>query len=355
MQGHDGNAGENPNATTIAILQEMETYYYSIRDEWRTRAYRKAMATLRKQTGRIVTKEEVQALPEIGERLAQKIEEIVWTNKLQRLENAKLEPTDHALNTFLNIYGVGFRQASKWVQEGYRSLDDLLNSSSVKLATNQKIGIEHYKDFKLRIPRSESEKLANIVRRSLHSVDEDFQLMIGGSYRRGAKDSGDIDLIITKSDSTSEYLREVVLGKTVPHLERTGFLTAGFAVTAKHDGSKWHGACQLPMNPTGISTTAPNDPKTNQNPWRRIDLLLVPWDELGAAMIYFTGNDIFNRSMRLLARKKGMRLNQRGLYRDVMRKGAKQLNDGTKISGNDERKIFDILGVPYRGPEGRNC
>lgn len=55
----------------------MENYYYSIRDEWRARAYRKAMATRRKHTHRITTKEEALQLPEIREGLAVKIEEIV--------------------------------------------------------------------------------------------------------------------------------------------------------------------------------------------------------------------------------------------------------------------------------------
>ena len=45
---------------------------------------------------------------------------------------------------------------------------------------------------------------------------------------------------------------------------------------------------------------------------RRIDILGVPFPELGAALIYFTGNDIFNRSLRLKARHMGYSLNQRG-------------------------------------------
>jgi len=40
---------------------------------------------------------------------------------------------------------------------------------------------------------------------------------------------------------------------------------------------------------------------------------------MGVALLYFTGNDIFNRSMRLLTSKKGMRLNQHTLFKDVMR------------------------------------
>lgn len=83
-------------------------------------------------------------------------------------------------------------------------------------------------------------------------------------------------------------------------------------------------------------------------------MMLVPWAELGAAMITYTGNDIFNRSLRLLASTKGMRLNQRGLYRDAIRdKGREKLTEGTLLEGRDEKRIFEILGVPWRPPEHR--
>jgi DNA polymerase IV len=75
---------------------------------------------------------------------------------------------------------------------------------------------------------------------------------------------------------------------------------------------------------------------------------------MGAALIYFTGNDIFNRSMRLLASKKGYRLNQRGLYKDVIRgKNREKITEGTLVESRDERKIFEILGVTWRPPEHR--
>lgn len=87
-----------------------------------------------------------------------------------------------------------------------------------------------------------------------------------------------------------------------------------------------------------------------------MDLLLVPEAEMGAALIYFTGNDIFNRSMRLLARKKGMRLNQKGLYKDVKRgRRGEKLNEGTLVEGRCERRIFEVLGVPWREPGERIC
>ncbi|KAI7067936.1 hypothetical protein KC352_g42873, partial [Hortaea werneckii] len=43
MQKHTGDKPGNPNAHTIDILQQMADYYGQIGDEWRIRAYRKAI------------------------------------------------------------------------------------------------------------------------------------------------------------------------------------------------------------------------------------------------------------------------------------------------------------------------
>ncbi|KAK4987499.1 hypothetical protein LTR66_007580 [Elasticomyces elasticus] len=345
MQKHTSSDSlTNPNAATIAVLQEMCDHYAAMRDEWRSTAYRRAIASLCKETtARVVTKEDAQKLPFIGERLAEKIEEIAFTNRLRRLDNARSEPNDHVLQTFLKIYGVGFAQASRWVSQGYRSLEDLL--AKANLSENQKVGIAHFDDFNARMPRSEVEEHAAVVREVLHRVDATFQIYIMGSYRRGAESSGDIDLIITRPSTSISQIRTVVIDTVVPKLFKSGFLKATLAATSRANGTTWHGASCLP--------TAKR--------WRRIDFLLVPEPELGAAMIYFTGNDIFNRSMRLLASKKGMRLNQRGLYKDVMRGDGRprsrgeRVSEGTLVAGADEKKIFEALGVPWRPPHHRIC
>lgn len=347
---------DNPNARTIEVLQEMVKYYESTQDHWRPIAYRKAIASLRNQPTRVTTKEDAEALLGVGARLAAKIEEIVWTNRLRRLDNAKVEPTDLALQLFLKIYGVGFSQASMWVQQGLKTTDDLLKH--VKLSENQRIGIDHLEDFQVRIPRAEVAVHGEIVTRALLKLNPAFQVTVGGSYRRGAADSGDVDLVITRPDTSIACIRSAVLEVLVPELARQGYLTATLAATSRADGTKWHGACQLPTGYTNDDNIPRDSKYGNQHghrPWRRIDFLLVPWDEMGAAMIYFTGDDIFNRSMRLLARKKGMRLNQRGLYKDIMRKGAEKLNEGTKIGGKDEKAIFKMLGVHWREPTARIC
>jgi DNA polymerase IV len=155
--------------------------------------------------------------------------------------------------------------------------------------------------------------------------------------------TGDIDLIITKENASLEYIRTMLVDTVIPRLYEQGFLKVGLATSSSRSGdhgSKWHGACALPGSPI----------------WRRIDLLFVPWDEYGAALIYFTGNDIFNRSLRLLASRKKMRLNQHGLYGDVMRgEKRERITQGKLLEGRSEERIFEILGVPWRPPEHRIC
>ncbi|KAM5439126.1 putative DNA-directed DNA polymerase [Microsporum canis] len=329
---------DNPNSRTIEVLQQMLNYYERTADQWRCLAYRRAISALRREKDKVVTKSQALKIRGIGERLAVKIEEIVWTNRLRRLEQANMEPNDALLSQFLKIYGVGYQQASKWIAQGYKSLDEL--KGGAHLTTNQKIGIERYDDFQKRIPREEVEAHGAIVRETVLAVDSSYTVIIGGSYRRGAADSGDIDLILTKEGVSLQEINSQITTTVVPQLFKRGFLKASLAVSSRMDGSKWHGASALPGNPV----------------WRRIDLLFVPGDELGAALIYFTGNDIFNRSLRLLAGKKGMCLNQRGLFCDVIRgPGRVKLNAGHLLESRDEKRIFELLAVPWRPPEHRVC
>lgn len=337
MKGGTGVVlNSNPNKQTIKILEEMSEYYSRTRDEWRTRAYRQAVGVLKRQTKRISTYDEAYALPMIGDRLATKIEEIAMTNRLRRLDNTKQDPSDQALQIFTKIYNVGFAAASRWVSAGYKTLDDL--KAHANLTPKQLIGIEHYHDFNTKIPRDEVTALGEIVQKAVESIDPKVTATIMGSYRRGAKTSGDIDLMLTREGTTSSNELLPFLHTLVEKLTTQGFLVAALAESRSDGGSKWHGACVLPGNPM----------------WRRIDFLLVPSSEMGAALIYFTGDDIFNRSIRLLSSKKGLRLNQKGLFKDIMRgPGREKSNEGTLIEGADEKKIFEYLGVPWRPPEHR--
>lgn len=346
MEGGTGQGRDaGPNDSTIKILQEMSEYYESTGDQWRTRAYRIVIGVLRKQTQRITTAEQACQIRGIGRRLADKIEEICVTKRLQRLDYAKNEPLHAQLRLFMNIYGVSTTTASRWVARGHQTLADVL--AHEKLSRNQRIGIEHYTDFLARIPRHEVAALGKFVADAASRLDPEVQVIIGGSYRRGAASSGDIDIILTKPGTQQSSDLHGFLMVLINDLSARSFLVCALASPHAPTGSKWHGCCVLPSSPS---------PSSSPSPWRRIDFLTVPATQLGAALIYFTGDDIFNRSIRLLARRHGMRLNQRGLYRDVLRAaGGVRLTDGTLVEGRDERSIFAALDVPWRPPEERIC
>ncbi|EEY18338.1 DNA polymerase lambda [Verticillium alfalfae VaMs.102] len=297
-------------------------------------------------------------------------EEIVTTDRLRRLEHAERDPADETLQRFVRIYGVGNAQASRWIAQGHRTLDDL--RARAVLSANQRIGIDHYDDLNTRIPRREVEALAAVVRSAAAALDPSVELIVGGSYRRGAASSGDIDLIVTREGTTSARELLPFLTRLTRTLEARGFLVAALATSRDDDaggGTKWHGCCVLPEPEAarlhlgeGVGSERGSDPgapspATPYRPvWRRIDFLVVPAAELGAALLYFTGNDIFNRSMRLLAARKGMRLNQRGLYRDVLRGPDRaKVTDGALLEGRDERRIFALLNVTWREPHERWC
>jgi DNA polymerase IV len=65
---------------------------------------------------------------------------LATTGELQRLRN--LDSTDHTIELFMGIYGVGRTKALKFVMQGFRTLQDILERGD--LNESQRIGIEFY-------------------------------------------------------------------------------------------------------------------------------------------------------------------------------------------------------------------
>ena len=331
---------DHPNHSTILILQKMGDYHTTHKDHLRAIGYRRAVASLRSiTTHRVTSYAEALRLPHVGDRLATKIEEIAYTSRLRRLDATMTDPTDKLLETFMGIYGVGLSEARKFVVAGYTSLEDVRRKAS--LTTNQKIGLAHYNDFAQRIARDEVAAHGTFVRIEAMKVNPSLRVQIMGSYRRGRETSGDIDLLISHPSYTLQALRAMLLKQLLPRLFQIGYLRATLSSPTLRSGEKWMGAATLP--------DLPGLPGGESRPWRRLDILLVPKEEVGSAMLYFTGDEIFGRSLRLVAKKKGWRLNQRGLFIG----GGNERVDGTEGAG--EKELMEKLGLAWRGPSERNC
>ena len=65
------------------------------------------------------------------------------------------------------------------------------------MTKGQKIGLKHFDDFELRIPRKEIEDVEKLLAGKIKDLDPDYNVVICGSYRRGLATSGDIDVLLT--------------------------------------------------------------------------------------------------------------------------------------------------------------
>ena len=77
-------------------------------------------------------------------------------------------------------------------------------------------------------------------------------------------------------------------------------------------------------------------------------MLMVPKNELGSALLYFTGNVEYNKRIRTVASKKGVLLNQHGLYLKDKNGNKTQL-----LASQSEKEILDILNLPFVPPKDR--
>lgn len=77
-------------------------------------------------------------------------------------------------------------------------------------------------------------------------------------------------------------------------------------------------------------------------PGLQIDVVACEPDEFGACLLYLTGPHEFNIEMRAHAKAMGLKLNEKGLWRDEER-----------IAGATEQEIFDALGLQFTHPPGR--
>lgn len=224
------------------------------------------------------------------------------------------------IKLFMSVYGIGEYTANKFFSKGYRSLQDIFPF----VDENGRVSITHHSDFVERISREEVEEHFTQVKSAAAELDKDIQLYCMGSYRRGCRDCGDIDIIFTMNQGTIMKIKskfEILLEKMFKEKLAVYTFTKG--------SGKWLGATQV------------------NSKWRRMDILLVPWQELGAATLYYTGSGEFNRMMRSRAIKMNMKLNQTGLF--TATKG----EEPHLLESFNESKIFTILGLPWIEPSKR--
>eukprot|EP00743_Colponemidia_sp_Colp-15_P010499 GILK01011569.1.p1 GENE.GILK01011569.1~~GILK01011569.1.p1 ORF type:complete len:1020 (-),score=203.03 GILK01011569.1:102-3161(-) len=330
----------NLNEHLTQELERLQNIYELQGDKWRGYAYKKAVSLLRTLPYKVETVDQIRHIRGLGKKLADKIEELLSTGHTRRLQFLENDERVTVVNLFASIWGVGGTTANKWYSEGYRTLEQLRKDQDWLLNDAQRIGLKYIDDFQKRIPRDEVTSVVAIVEKAAADIipKDVLELMCGGSYRRGKKNSGDVDILITRKDGKNVTGK---LQELVTRLHEIGLITDDLSSPTgrnRHHSELYMGVYYLPE--VGIH--------------RRIDLKAYPYCEWPFATLYFTGNDHFNRSMRLFAKKKGLSLSDHNLLQAV-RVNKEKIWEGMPIPCRTEEDIFAALGLEYVPPEERNC
>eukprot|EP00300_Choanocystis_sp_HF-7_P015148 c18952_g1_i1.p1 GENE.c18952_g1_i1~~c18952_g1_i1.p1 ORF type:complete len:303 (+),score=68.46 c18952_g1_i1:30-938(+) len=190
------------NETIINILKQLANNEKNSGNRYKANAYRKAVQTIQAHPGPIRSGKDAKELPGIGDKIAKKIDEILSTGKLNKLESANADERMQAINLLARVFGVGPISARKFVDSGITTLEQL---GRQKLNHQQQLGIKYFEDFEKRIPRNEVSTLERVVQTLVHEIDPVIVVHVCGSYRRGAETSGDVDFLISHPDYHHEH------------------------------------------------------------------------------------------------------------------------------------------------------
>jgi len=302
----------------IAVLLDLKGEMF-----FKTRAYRIAAQTIEvlDEDIEVVSNENrLREIKGVGEALAKKIKELVETGRLEYFENLKKEIPDGLLK-MLNISGLGPKKVSALYQNrGLKTIEELrqacvdgklrdLEGFGVITEANILRGIQLMEKTSgrvlLNVALTDGDDYINYLKK----CDKIEKVSIAGSLRRKKETIGDID-ILASSNHPEDVMEYFV---------------------------KYNDVDRVLMKGSTKTSVVLNDNL-------QVDLRVVKDESFGAALQYFTGSKEHNVKMRSIAIKKGLKLNEYGLFE----KGTNKY-----VVGKSEEEIYNKLGLSYIEPELR--
>jgi DNA polymerase (family 10) len=284
-------------------------------------AYRKAsriIGDLTQDIEEIAESGKLKDVPGIGEGMAQKVVEYLKTGKISKFEEVKKGVPDELI-AIMDIPGMGPKTLSMLHKEkGISNLSQLEKASEdgsllglfgmgEKKIENIKRGIQLLKQSKGRMNLGAAFPVAKRIVETLRQKTGSKKIEWAGSLRRMKENIGDIDILATGPDK-----EKIVHAFThLPEVQEV-----------------------LASGETKASIIAEGG--------TQIDLRVVEEDSYGAALQYFTGSKGHNIHLRGIAKVKGIKINEYGVF-----KGNK------KIAGKEEKDVYRSLGMAWIEPELR--
>ena len=288
---------------------------------FKVRAYRNAaenILELGEDIEDVAARDELTEIPGVGKDLAEKIDAYIKTGKIKEYEKLK-EKVPLDLVDLLHIQGLGPKTLSLLFKElnvrNLAGLEKALGGEEIlkfkgmgkKKIDDIKRGVEIFRESKERTLLGVAVPLAEGVVSAIAKIPGTEGTILAGSIRRMRETVRDMD-ILTISDNTEAVV--------------DAFTGMNFVKDVLASGST-KGSVILKEG-------------------MQADLRVVGPESYGAALLYFTGSKAHNVKLRTLATKKGLKINEYGVY-----KGEK------RIAGETEKEMYKTLGLPYIPPELR--
>jgi DNA polymerase (family 10) len=256
----------------------------------------------------------------IGKSMVANVKSMFETGTFEEYETLKKKVPPGMLE-MLRISGLGPKKA-KLIHDklGIDSLEKLeeaarngwiaeLPGMGEKTQTNILAGIARYRKYSQRFLYSQAWDEASAILKVVRAVPGVTRSFIGGSLRRCRETIGDLDILATATDAAPVMDAFVSMGKV---------------------------ATVIGKGPTKSSVIL--------NSGIHVDLRVVPDDGFAAAAHYFTGSKEHNTEVRAIAKKKGYKLNEYGLYKN---------ESDEVIPLATEESLFEFLGMDFVPPELR--
>jgi len=288
---------------------------------FRIRAYQRAAQNIEGLTEDIedfIRTDRLKEIPGIGADLSERIKEFVKTDRIKVYEDLKKSIPAGVLS-LLEIPSIGPKTAKmlygklkiKGIADLERAIEEhmLEGIKGVKEKTiaNIQKGITLLKTGKEHMPLALAMQIADDFVSALKKIPGIGNVCVAGSLRRRKETVRDID-ILAVSDSPKKVMDTFSTLPAVKDILAHGQTKSSIRT---QDGVQ-------------------------------VDCRAVDVNSFGAAMVYFTGSKNFNIKLRQIAIKKGLKLNEYGLFRK-----------NKFVAGKTEAEMFKHLGLPYVEPELR--
>ncbi|MEM9644762.1 MAG: DNA polymerase/3'-5' exonuclease PolX [Planctomycetota bacterium] len=317
------------NLQIARVFEELaELMEFRGENPFRIRAYQngaRAIRDLDESVASILADEsrDLAKVPGIGKTLVEKCAVLIQTGNLPQLTKLQMEIPEIVI-LMSRIPGLGAKKAMRLHDElAIQSLDDLraactedkisgLKGFGKKTQDSIFEGLAIAQAASERLYWSKGDELASRISSHMDSCVAIRRKQWAGSYRRGRETVGDLDLLVVVNE---EQNRNDVMDHFEAYPETSQVIGRG---------------------DTKISIRVDRA--------FQVDMRVVLEDEFGAALQYFTGSQAHNVHVRRLAKERGLKINEYGVFRE---------SDSAKIAGTTEEDVYDAIGLPWIPPELR--